>query len=119
MILGIISVVLCCCGEWVTVIIAAAGLAFGIVSLCKSKNGFAIAGIITSAVGLVFGIIGVALNSAFNEEEFWEWFDSLYPEDPDFSSPEYSSPEHSGQPDHNQDAFIGDLLFLIKLKLGL
>lgn len=55
LVLGILSLVLCCLGGGVLGII---GLILGIVSLVKkeSKMGMAIAGVITSSFGIVFGI---------------------------------------------------------------
>lgn len=56
LVLGILSLVLCCVGGGILGIV---GLILGIVSLVKkeSKLGMAIAGIITSSFGIVFGIV--------------------------------------------------------------
>lgn len=112
MVLGIISVILCCCGSYVTLIIAIAGLACGIVALTKRSSGYAIAGIITSAVGIIFGIIGIIIS--FNSSDITDWLDTWGSfED---SSPEQTAPDSSF--DHNNHAFLSNLKFYIKLFLG-
>ncbi len=112
MVLGIISVVLCCCGSYVTLIIAIAGLACGIIALTKRSSGYAIAGVITSAIGLIFGIIGVIIS--LNSSDIQDWLDTWGSwED---SSPEQPAPDSSF--DHNNQAFLSNLRFYIKLFLG-
>lgn len=112
MVLGIISVILCCCGSYVTLIIAIAGLACGIVALTKRSSGFAIAGVITSAVGIIFGIIGIIIG--FNSSDITDWLDTWGSWDD--SLPEQPAPDSSF--DHNNHAFLSNLKFYIKLFLG-
>lgn len=114
MVFGIVSVVLGCCGHLVTVCLAIAGLVCGIIAEAKGPNGFALAGIITSAFGLVFGIIGVAMTSSIIEE-FESWIDGgEFPEYSDGISGDSSSSSSS----LHGDAFINPL-FYIKLFFGL
>lgn len=115
MVFGIVSVVLGCCGHLVTVCLAIAGLTCGIVAEAKGPNGFALAGIITSAFGLVFGIIGVAMASSVIEE-FESWMEGVegFPENSDGMSGNSSSSSSS----LHGDAFINPL-FYIKLFFGL
>ena len=60
MVLGILSVTVCCCSLF-GLIVAIVGLILGIVSQVKKANGFALAGIITSAFGIAFGVLGVII----------------------------------------------------------
>ena len=60
MVLGILSVTVCCCSVF-GLIVAIVGLILGIVSQVKKSNGFALAGIITSAFGIAFGVLGVVI----------------------------------------------------------
>ena len=54
MVMGILSFVTGCVG--LGFLLAILGLVFGIASQSKSKNGFAVAGIVTSAIGLISAI---------------------------------------------------------------
>ena len=56
MVCGITSLFFCCL-PFMGLIVAIVGLVLGIVSQKKKPNGFALAGIITSAFGIAFGII--------------------------------------------------------------
>ena len=113
MILGIVSIILCCCGNFITVTLALIGLILGIVSQAQKSSGIAIAGIITSAFGLVFGIIGVAFMFAGINGD-WSWSDII--DDPNFP---FGSDEKPFPSDGNNQAAISDILFSIKLFLGL
>jgi hypothetical protein len=59
MVLGIVSLVLCCCFYYLAVPSSIVGLVLGIVSIKKGKPGknMAIAGIIMSGIAVVFAII--------------------------------------------------------------
>lgn len=113
MVLGIVSLVCCCCGGFISLILAITGLILGIISQSRGSSGYAIAGIITSAFGIVFGIIGVviAVSGIFDD------IDSII-KDPNF-------PFGSGDdyppflPDDNNQANLSDIMFSIKLFLGL
>ena len=64
MVMGILSLVTGCMG--IGFLLAILGLIFGIVSQSKCKNGFAVAGIVTSSIGLIssfplFFLIGLAM----------------------------------------------------------
>lgn len=85
LVLGIISLVLCCVyGGFLGI----PGLIFGIVSLVKkeSRMGMAIAGIITSSLGLVYGILMVMATvlmvqygiEGFNEEMVSQLVEEMY-----------------------------------------
>ena len=60
MVCGILSIVGCCIW-YMGIILAIVGLVLGIISQAKQKNGFSLAGIITSAFGLAFGIIALII----------------------------------------------------------
>ena len=110
MILGIVSIIFCCFGTFVTVTLALTGLILGIVSQAQKSSDIAVAGIITSAFGLVFGIIGVALFAVLKGY----WSDII--NGPKFP---FDSDEKPFPPDGNNQAAISDILFSIKLFLGL
>lgn len=99
MTLGILSVCLCCCLHFITLAVAITGLVLGIISQKKSGNGFAIAGIITSAFGIVFGLVGVVLLLVPTDNDWWDFINS--------SSPGNDRPGY----DPNTDASIGEKLF--------
>ena len=63
MILGILSLVLCCV-IYVAPIFALAGLIFSIMGKKSQKKGMAVAGMITSILGLVVGIIYIIIVAA-------------------------------------------------------
>lgn len=113
MVLGIISLILCCCGHVITVILAVTGLACGIVALTKRSSGFALAGVITSAIGLIFGIVGIVISA--NSEGVMDWFDSWLEDE---YLPEFPEDSQDSSFDHNHQAFLSDLLFFIRLNLG-
>ena len=120
LVLGIISLLLCCCGNFVTVGLSATGLILGIIAQSKKSRGIAIAGIVTSAIGLAVGIIGVALmiygmgndiDSIINDPN-WPFGSDYFP---DFSS----SPDFP-KDSHNQAGInFGDLWLSIKLFFGI
>lgn len=114
MILGIVSLVLCCCGSYVTLVLAIAGLACGIVALTKRSSGYAIAGVITSAIGIIFGIVGIVIS--FNSTNIEDWFGSMG----DLWEDDYlpAPPDEDSSFDHNNHAFLGNLTFYIRLFLG-
>ena len=96
---GNFSVCLCCCLHFITLAVAITGLVLGIISQKKSGNGFAIAGIITSAFGIVFGLVGVVLLLVPTDNDWWDFINS--------SSPGNDRPGY----DPNTDASIGEKLF--------
>lgn len=60
MVLGIVSIVLCCTAL-ISLVCAIIGLILGIVSIVKKRNGFALAGIITSSFGIAFSVLMIVL----------------------------------------------------------
>ncbi len=78
LVLGIVSLVCCCCGLF-SLIAAALGLVFGIIGLNKAKlssspSGMAIGGIITSAIGLVLTVVAWVMSAAFANSAYYEDF---------------------------------------------
>jgi len=59
LVLGIVSIVVCCCG--INLITAILAIIFGVLGLRSSKKGLAIAGIITAAVSIFFLILLIIL----------------------------------------------------------
>lgn len=61
---GILSI-LCCCSQWICVILAVTAIVLGILSMNKEESGrgMAIAGIICGGVGLVLGIIVIIVGA--------------------------------------------------------
>ncbi len=74
MILGIVSVVLCCT-LWISLITSILGLILGIVSMVKKRNGFALAGIITSSFGIALSLLMLVL--VLVSEVFYEYPDGF------------------------------------------
>ena len=76
MVCGILSVIFGCCISYMGIILAIVGLVLGIVSQKKQKNGFSLAGIITSAFGLAFGIISLIIMIA-SIGDLWDFINSM------------------------------------------
>ena len=90
MVCGILSIVFGCCIPYMGIILAIVGLVLGIVSQKKQKNGFSLAGIITSAFGLAFGIIALIIMIA-SLGDLWDIINSILdssydPYDPNFGA---------------------------------
>lgn len=75
MVCGILSIVGCCIWH-MGIILAIVGLVLGIISQAKQKNGFSLAGIITSAFGLAFGIIALIIVIA-SFGNLWDFINSM------------------------------------------
>lgn len=75
MVCGILSIVGCCIW-YMGIILAIVGLVLGIISQAKQKNGFSLAGIITSAFGLAFGIIALIIVIA-SFGNLWDFINSM------------------------------------------
>lgn len=66
MILGILSIPMCCC-QFISAPLAVTGLVLGIIGMSQIKNnpqmykggGFAIAGIVTASVGVLLSLLGI------------------------------------------------------------
>lgn len=83
LVLGIVSLTICCCFGWLPGII---GAILGIVALVKQHGGrgMAIAGLITSILGFLIGIyflIGMITGSGEFAEEFKKAFEEQYYEE--------------------------------------
>lgn len=76
MVCGILSIVFACCIPYMGIILSIVGLVLGIVSQKKQKNGFSLAGIITSAFGLAFGIIALIIVIA-SFGNLWDFINSM------------------------------------------
>lgn len=76
MVCGILSIVFACCIPPMGLILSIVGLVLGIVSQTKQKNGFSLAGIITSAFGLAFGIISLIIMIA-SIGDLWDFINSM------------------------------------------
>ncbi|MBQ3572477.1 MAG: DUF4190 domain-containing protein [Clostridia bacterium] len=102
MVLGILSLTCCCCSI-LGVIVAIVGLILGIISQKAKPNGFALAGIITSAFGIAFGILGfvITIASGALTDEFWT----------DFYEGWESSFSSSDEFDNNTNAFMAVIKF--------
>lgn len=61
MVCGILSIVLCCCSKYLTLVLAVAGLSLSAYALAKDKpgKGMAIAGLICSIIGLAISLLMV------------------------------------------------------------
>lgn len=64
MILGIVSMLICCCSPIVTAVCSAVGIALGILALVKkySGKGMAIAGLICGGIAFLASMIALTLN---------------------------------------------------------
>lgn len=68
LVLGILSMLCCCCG-WIPVIFGAAALVFGILSLSKGYGGkgLAVAGIVCCVIGIIGGVITIAVPASVSD----------------------------------------------------
>ena len=74
MILGILSLVLCCCVNYVPIILGVAAIVlYAMAKKNDTANGMAVAGLVCGIIGVVFGLIGVVLSLAITEEMLLEW----------------------------------------------
>lgn len=79
LVLGIISILLCCCYGAPSLILGIIGLVCGIKGNKENKNGVGTAGIVCSIIGLIMGvasliyyiIVGAALFSVSNDPSYW------------------------------------------------
>ena len=115
LVLGILSLVFCCCGNFITMGLAATGLILGIIAQSKRSRGIAVAGNVTSAIGLVMGIIGVALMFYGMGTDI----DSIFPFGSDYSPNDSSSPDFSRDNNNRASLNFGDIWFSIKLFFGI
>lgn len=80
MVLGIFSI-LCCCFNYVALIIAALSIIFAVVSRVRMGyfDGMAIAGLVLGIIGLVFAVAVTLVDLVFLNE-YLEWIKANYPE---------------------------------------
>lgn len=79
LVLGIISILLCCCYGAPSVIMGIIGLVCGIKGNKENKNGIGTAGIVCSIIGLILGlisliyyiIVGAALVNVGSDPSYW------------------------------------------------
>lgn len=109
MVCGILSIVFACCIPPMGLILSIVGLVLGIVSQTKQKNGFSLAGIITSAFGLAFGIISLIIMIA-SIGDLWDFINSM------IDSSFFDDPYDSFDP--NNGAGVNVITAIIK-RLGL
>lgn len=64
MVLGIVSMLICCCSPIVTALCSAVGIALGILTLMKkySGKGMAIAGIVCGGIAFIASMIAITMN---------------------------------------------------------
>ncbi len=62
MVCGILSIVLCCCNQYITAVLAIVGLVLSILAVKGQKpgRGMAIAGIVCSVIGLIIAVFLIA-----------------------------------------------------------
>ena len=74
MILGIASLVLCCCVNYVPLILGVAAIVlYAMAKKNGTANGMAVAGLVCGIIGVVFGLISVVISLAITEEMLLEW----------------------------------------------
>ena len=85
MVLGILSMTICCMGGWIPGLI---GLILAIVSLAKGRGGkgMAIAGLVTSILGILVGVyflvcMIIGAGSDEFQDAFWDAFQDAYYEE--------------------------------------
>lgn len=74
MILGIASLVLCCCINYVPFALGIAAIV--LYAMAKKKgtaNGMATAGLVCGIIGVVFGLISIVISLTITEEMLLEW----------------------------------------------
>lgn len=57
LVLGIISIVLGCCGSWIAIVLGIGGIVCAVMANKEGKTGMAKAGLICSIVGIVLAIV--------------------------------------------------------------
>lgn len=62
LVLGIVGLVICCCGYGVPILFSVGALVTGIVARKKNKNGLNLAGIICGGIGILINVIMLVLS---------------------------------------------------------
>ncbi|MDR0949135.1 MAG: DUF4190 domain-containing protein [Lachnospiraceae bacterium] len=80
LILGIASIVLCCCIQYGSAILGIAGIICSIMAKKRSRSSLATAGLVCSIIGTVFGVIMliIAISLEMLGDAFWANFENLY-----------------------------------------
>ena len=74
MILGILSLVLCCCVNYVPLALGVAAIVlYAMAKKNGTANGMAVAGLVCGIIGVVFGLISVVISLTITEEMLLEW----------------------------------------------
>lgn len=66
LVLGIISIVLGCCGSWIAIVLGIGGIVCSVLSKKQGKTGMGTAGFICSIVGIVLAIVVLVLALVFS-----------------------------------------------------
>lgn len=80
LVLGILSLVLCCCGGWFGLGLGVLAIVFSVVSRCHLGyfDGLSIAGLVLGIIGAVFGIAMIVLVSLLESGVFDAFFEEFY-----------------------------------------
>lgn len=79
LVLGILSIVSCCCIGWIGLFLAIGGIVCAAIARKKNPTGIAMAGLICSIVGIGFSLVSICFSTAFSAafmEAFMEEMDS-------------------------------------------
>ena len=83
LVLGIVSLVLCCCSGLFSTPFGIGGIICAVLSKKNGKSGIATAGMVCSIIGVVFGVLSTILGvlvfvSLMNDADAMEAFTSMY-----------------------------------------
>lgn len=82
MVCGIISLLCCCCSEWLSIGLAIAAIVLFVLerSVAKSRTGFATAGLICGIIAIVISLLGLILAGVLASSGIMEMYESLLSE---------------------------------------
>lgn len=121
LVLGIVSLVLCCCSR-LSGVLGVLAVIFGIIHIAKHlpKKGLGIAGIITGAIGLIMGIVITVLslsminsieNGEMTDEKLFETMESIFGEEfADAFEQEWENQYGESSPFDNLDSYDDESL---------
>lgn len=66
LVLGIISIVLGCCGSWIAIVLGIGGIVCAVMANKEEKTGMAKAGMICSIIGIILAIVVLIFAIAFS-----------------------------------------------------
>ena len=83
LVLGIVSLVVCCCSGLFSMPFGIGGIICAVLSKKNGKSGLAMAGLVCSIIGVVFGILSTILGALMfvallNDADAMETFTSMY-----------------------------------------